>query len=305
MNDFKTDYTSRPNKKGIRDKLFPVETTGGTIRKKFAPNGRGLYYLDCSCDFGYRKSNTVFRKSTKSTEDLLIPNDWESVQKGHNNCDSSHQQITGVGLTSKHKEIQTVEENRSEHTNRDVIKADMVCRFQRILANVSDKTLVAATTKRLIKNLPFTPRDRMSNKINQPCEYAIKGKKTAQKNSPVSSQEIVPLPKTIEETYSDVTLACDVMRGNGIPFVVTISQDIHYGTAAVLPSMKLNILESAVTGVMKSYMLQDFTVRQIFVDKQFEGLKNKMNNQVIVNVVSAEEHVPEIEQFIRVIKEHC
>jgi hypothetical protein len=54
---------------------------------------------------------------------------------------------------------------------------------------------------------------------------------------------------------------------------------------------------------MKSYTLREFTVKYVFVDIQFEGLRNRMRDIVMINVVSQQEHVPEMERFIRVIKE--
>ena len=67
--------------------------------------------------------------------------------------------------------------------------------------------------------------------------------------------------------------------------------------------MTLKDLEAALTGVIKSYALRGFEVQHVFVDMQFEGLRDRMQSFVTINVVSKQEHVPEVERYIRVIKE--
>jgi len=46
-------------------------------------------------------------------------------------------------------------------------------------------------------------------------------------------------------------------------------------------------------------------VQVVHVDIQFESVRNSKNVQVRVNVVSKGEHVPDIERYIRVVKERC
>jgi len=46
------------------------------------------------------------------------------------------------------------------------------------------------------------------------------------------------LPREIMEKHGDVTLAIDVMFINRIPFVITASRNIHFGTAKLIKDMK-------------------------------------------------------------------
>ena len=70
--------------------------------------------------------------------------------------------------------------------------------------------------------------------------------------------------------------------------------------------MKVNDLESALLGVIQSYSLRGFTVKHVLMDIQFECLKSRMSQyNVLVNVVSRDECVPEIERFIRLIMKRC
>ena len=71
-----------------------------------------------------------------------------------------------------------------------------------------------------------------------------------------------------------------------------------------LPSMKIPIMEEAVEGIVKSYAVRGFLVKFIFVDLQFKATKDRGNIEgAIINIVSRDKHVEDIEQYIRVLKE--
>lgn len=71
-----------------------------------------------------------------------------------------------------------------------------------------------------------------------------------------------------------------------------------------MPSMKIPLMEVAIQGVVNSYAVRGFLVKFFFVDLQFKAIKDYINIKgVIVNIVSWDEHVEDIEQFIRVMKE--
>ena len=56
---------------------------------------------------------------------------------------------------------------------------------------------------------------------------------------------------------------------------------------------------------MRGYSTRGFHVKTILVDLQFKAIKDRNNLSVITNVCSRDEHIPEIERFIRVIKERA
>jgi hypothetical protein len=115
---------------------------------------------------------------------------------------------------------------------------------------------------------------------------------------------LIPLPKSVEDHYKDVTLAVDVMHVNKIPFLVSVSRKIHYGTANAIHSMKIPVMEEAIKSIIKAYETRGFTVKFLIVDIQFRGIKDRNNLEgVIVNIVSRDEHVEDIERLIRVYKE--
>ena len=86
--------------------------------------------------------------------------------------------------------------------------------------------------------------------------------------------------------------------------LVTVSRNIHYGTVHGLPSMKIPVMEAAIQGVVKSYAVRGFLVKFIFVDLQFKAIKDRNDIKgPILNIVSWDEHVKDIERFIRVLNE--
>jgi hypothetical protein len=164
--------------------------------------------------------------------------------------------------------------------------------------------MLAMVTKQTLKNVPIVPRDiRNANKIMGPSVYGLKGKRTSRQPNTVEVPEVISLPKSIEENYKEVTLASDILHVNRIPFLSTIARAIHYGTIAALPNMTLKDIEKALPGVIRSYALRGFVVKHVLVNMQFEGLRDRMCDSVMINIVSKDEHVPEMERFIRVIKE--
>jgi len=95
-------------------------------------------------------------------------------------------------------------------------------------------------------------------------------------------------------------LAIDIMFLSGIPFLVTISRDIHFGTAVALPNQSKKSITKALTNVINNYKVRGFTVHTILGDGQLECLENVTSNMGIsLNTTSNNEHVPEIERYIR------
>eukprot|EP00536_Pseudo-nitzschia_multiseries_P010467 jgi/Psemu1/26038/gm1.26038_g len=219
------DYTSRPSKAGLRDKPFRVETPGGS-ELCFEPDGRGLYYLDC---------------------------------KPYFHMEPNRDQIP---ITLMNQAISTVEGNKLNFTNRDVKQAEALRLFQHISAHHSDATLIAMTTKNIIKDSPFVPR----------------GMRVARSKEIVDTTETLPLPKIIKEHYKTVVAIAPagVMHMNQVPFMVTILRHIQYGTIAALPSLKL-----------KELLLEEALMAN-----------NMQRTGVNVKVVSREEHIPEIKRYI-------
>ena len=95
-NSFKIDYKSQKDDVGQRDKSFKVQTPKGVVQR-FIPDGRGLYYIDCTEPL---KNHT-----------LIFAQDQ----------DRSERSFTGHNTT-----IETIKENKTKFCHKDVKTSNAV-----------------------------------------------------------------------------------------------------------------------------------------------------------------------------------
>jgi hypothetical protein len=98
----------------------------------------------------------------------------------------------------------------------------------------------------------------------------------------------------------------DVMKVNKMPFLVTISRAIKFGTVAWLKSEKTDTILKHIKDVHNIYIKRGFLLEIVEVDEQFEPLRSALSEMgVTLNIFSREEHVPVAERRIRTLKEQC
>jgi hypothetical protein len=286
------DYTSRVYKqtRDTRDLKFDCTTNEG-IEVSFPSNKDGLHILDCSKYFGVGKQGYVFGKS-------IIDN------KTNNGLAMCHN-ITGVSTHDVKDAIDTIEKSKQKFSKRDQLRASRVRRFQHVAAHPSDETIIYSAMTNGIKNSPITKRDvKMAYDMLGRSKYGVEGKTVRRQPDSVYTESL-PVPTTILDYYKDVSVSVDIMFVNKVPFLVSISEHIHYGTINALDTMKIPILEDEIKRIIRLYAVRGFHVKYILVDIQFKAIKDRGLLDAIVNVVGKGEHAPMIERFIRVIKERC
>jgi hypothetical protein len=213
--------------------------------------------------------------------------------------------ITGVNANEVKDAIDTVEKSKQKFSKRDQIRADRVRRFQHVAAHPSDETIIYSAMTNGIKNSPITKRDvKMAYDMLGRSKYGVEGK-TVRRQPDAVVTDSMPVPTTILDYYTDVSLSVDVMHVNQVPFLVSISEHIHYGTIRGLDSMKIPTLEEEINRIIRAYSVRGFNVKYVLVDIQFKAIKDRALLDAIVNIVAKGEHAPVIERFIRVIKERC
>jgi len=90
---------------------------------------------------------------------------------------------------------------------------------------------------------------------------------------------------------------------NKIPFVMMTSCNIHFGTAELVKDMKNNTLVTLIKQVIQAYQTHGFKIKAIPADGQFKNIQQIIEQkEIILNICMANEHVPEIERYIRTIK---
>ena len=113
------------------------------------------------------------------------------------------------------------------------------------------------------------------------------------------------VPVTIMEHYQNVTLAADIMTVNQhICFFMSVSRNIQFGTGEHITNMAVPTLVKSVKQIQQLYMQRGFRITEVLMDGQFEPTRGDLAVMgILLNTVLADEHVPEVERYIRTIKE--
>jgi len=109
---------------------------------------------------------------------------------------------------------------------------------------------------------------------------SIKGKTTytTQKHVKSYAQD---LPQEILDKHGEIILAIDIMFINKIPFVMTTSRNIHFGTAELIKDMKKNTLVSSIEQVVQAYQARGFKIRAILADGQFQHIQQIIEQKIL------------------------
>ena len=94
------------------------------------------------------------------------------------------------------------------------------------------------------------------------------------------------------------------MYVNKIPFLMSISRHIRFGTAQHIKNQQGTTIFNGRQAVHQIYLQRGFRIRNAFMDGQFEPLRGNLAELgILLNTASNDEHVPEIERQIRTVKE--
>jgi hypothetical protein len=199
----------------------------------------------------------------------------------------------------------TVEAQQRMFTPRQIADADRARSLQRMLGRPSDRTLKHMLRHNLIRNTTVTADDVVrANKIYGPELGCLKGKTVRGAPTPVRLPAMLPLPDEIRTHHQNIVLCLDVCHVDGLRFLASISRHLHFGTIEFVSSLEHSTLSTAVQRIINVYTTRGFTITWILTDRAFEHLRPVLERlNVHLNTTSANEHVPEVERFIRVIKE--
>ena len=157
------------------------------------PDGRGLYFIDCTDSL--KNKQLIFGQ-----------------------C---HKMVLDKSFTEHNTTIETIKDNQTKFSHKDVRNSNIVERVQHVAGHPSEHTLIRMTMKNSIKDCPFPPQAiRVAQKILGPSVYGLKGKQTKRNIDHIEMDgRVLSLPITIKENYKEVTLAADVLHVNEIPFL--------------------------------------------------------------------------------------
>ena len=113
--------------------------------------------------------------------------------------------------------------NANSFSNADYAQAILACKIQKIVWKPTTQAFIYFIENNLLPNCPVNRRDVLrAEQIFGPDIGSLKGK-TVRWQPPRVEVTEVSLPPTIQQHYQDVTLACDIMYVNKIPFLMSLS----------------------------------------------------------------------------------
>jgi Zinc knuckle len=200
--------------------------------------------------------------------------------------------------------ITTVAENKANYTERDYQRAVLARKIQKIIGRPNTRQFMKIVDNNLLPNCPVTRRDIVAaEKIFGPDVGSLKGTTVRQSATPVATN-YTDIPATIMSHYRDITLAGDIMFVNKIPFFVTISRNIKFGTAEMIQNQQTKTILAAIKQVRSIYLKRGFNINTMLMDGQFEAIWAEVAMLgITINTSANDEHVPDVEHYMRTIKE--
>ena len=203
--------------------------------------------------------------------------------------------------------IQTVKENEDGYTQRYLEQARLAKDlYDTKIGHPSQQDFKAMVAGGVILNCLVTVADVIrAKKIYGPSIAALKGKTVRSSPEKVVTDDSIEVPKQILEVNPNVALSADVFCVNTIPFFTSISWNLKLTTTENIPTRTARQLVAAFKHVLAIYKKRGFDVETALMDGEFTPLikADILEMGVHLNIISANEHVPEIERRVRVIKE--
>ena len=143
----------------------------------------------------------------------------------------------------------------------------------------------------------------VANKLFGPDVGALKGK-TTRRNPPIVDSPVSVDITSILKFYGEVTLCVDLMYVNRVPLLVTLSRNVKFGTVEAIMGRKQATILKSITHVATLYRKAGFKVTTALMDGEFVPLRGGLAEiGITLNETSRDEHVGDIERYIRTIKE--
>ena len=208
----------------------------------------------------------------------------------------------GAGATSL---LSTVALNKAKYTVSDCQRAEKARAVQRIIARPSTARYKELVRNNRIPHCDVTVQDIINAEdIFGPDVGSLKGKTVRRAPDQVRAGGLVPLPAMIKECYRKLVLSVDIMKLNGMPFLITMNSETKFGTVNWLKDAKTTTIMAALKTVNSIYVKRGFVLEVVAADGQFEPTRDALAEMgITLNKCSREEHVPVAERRVRTLKE--
>jgi hypothetical protein len=204
--------------------------------------------------------------------------------------------------------VNIVSENKTGFTKRQIKCAEIARNLYKNLSYPSVTDFKWVIWSNQIKDCPVKIQDiDVTTKIWGKNISALKEKTTRSKTHPMA-REYVKVPKELLKLHKEVFLTTDIFFVNKIPFFLTLSRNICFTAANHLADRTVPQIFKSFKEMYHYYLHHGFHITTVHADGEFAPLKTlikAMPGGTMVNLASANKHVPEIERRVRVVKERC
>ena len=104
------------------------------------------------------------------------------------------------------------------------------------------------------------------------------------------------------EFCNDVTILSDVARANDVQFLASASGHVRCGTIFAFYNLKFETLDSGLKNTVCFFSIIGLSISIVLLSTQFEHLKDRNKEGVLINLVLGGDHVPNIEKCHRILK---
>ena len=198
--------------------------------------------------------------------------------------------------------VTTVTDKRDLYTKRAYQDAVAARQAQNIMMFPGVRQLYKIADENLLRNCPINRGDiRAAEDIFGPHLGAVKGKTPARRSTVVSGGRD-GVPPDILDRHRDLVVSIDIFFINKIPFLLTTSCNLHFGTVKAIPNRQVTTVLKAIKQMLATYHTCGFRVRTILADPEFQPIDGMIPG-VSFNFCAQGEHVPDIKQYVRTIKD--
>ena len=135
----------------------------------------------------------------------------------------------------------------------------------------------------------------------------LKGKTTRKK--PVRlTEDLISVPEEFLKLNKDVFLTIDIYSVNNILFLITLNRNIDFTATSHLPTQIYRDIFKSFWRIYVFYLKRGFKIMIVHADGEFSPVREliaEISIGPMVNLTSANKHVPKTERIIRVVKEKC
>jgi hypothetical protein len=194
--------------------------------------------------------------------------------------------------------VNTFSENKEGLTQRQIKGADLARNVYNTLSYPSMKDFKWVIQSNH-KDCPVTVQDiDVALKIWDKNIAPLRGKTILSKLIPVA-RDYDKVPMELMKLYKEVFLTTDIFFVNKIPFFFTLSHKICFTAVNHLADSMVPQIFKAFKEMYQYYLHRGFHIKTVHADGEFAPLKpliESMPGGPMVNLASANEHVPEIKR---------